>query len=61
MIRWEYISKDFAISSLQEELNSLGSEGWELINISETQMRGAWHAVLKRQLASTFLAGGVNG
>ncbi len=54
-MRWEYktieIKRSFfgvvIASSLEEQLNALGRDGWELVCLNQNQMHGV-AAVLKR-------------
>ena len=48
MNRWEYKVEELytSIYLADDDLNSLGDDGWELVNIYKEN--GSWYAVLKR-------------
>ena len=49
MKQWEYkVELLHSISMTEDDLNDLGEDGWELVNIYKED--GSWYAVLKRPL-----------
>lgn len=51
MIRWEYKSERLAGVQIDNQLNFLGSEGWELVHVShEPEEEYPFLCILKRPL-----------
>lgn len=55
MIQWEYYRERFSASGIDQELDRLGAEGWELVGITAEDAQSALY-VFKRPLPDPFEA-----